>query len=521
MKIIALFFFFFPTFLLGQQENFLLTFPERFIIDTYTLQTEGYFHTSFKPVIKSTIEGYSEIDKRIFRTGSDSAYIAKKKHSWFWRKLLTESLVDAKKDKFSLRVDPLFNFEYGWDTLGRMTVNSRGVVISGDLSDKFSFTTGVLETQTFPEKYVSNYIKSRSVAPGQGRARSFNKTGYDYSYSFGNISYSPSSHFNFQLGHGKQFLGDGYRSLLLSDVPFYYPYLRVTTTFKRFQYVNLWTAFQEVKPYDTRTLVYQRKHGSFTFLSYLLSKKIELGLFEAILFQSTDSNSNNILPIDVANPVIGIRTLQYGYRYKHNALLGLTAKVSLFKHVSVYGQFACDDFNRNSDSAKTHNRFAYQAGLKFLQQFKNGNLFLLSEFNHINKYTYCPTVTHQSYSAFNEPLAHPLGADVNELVLLIRYSYKDFFIQLKLTSVSTIAKKSIVGRNILEDIDYTNDLPAPNNYIDVNVDNLNFETGIFINQKNKLQVVAGIHFRTYTSTANTNYIYVALRTPLSNIYNDF
>ena len=526
MRVITLFLFLFPTLLLGQQGNYLLTLPEKFIIDTYTSQNEGYFHTSFKPIVKSTIDGFTEIDKQIFRSGSDSAFIARRKHPWYWKKLLTESFVDAKKEKFTLRVDPLLNFEYGKDTIGRLTMNSRGVAIYGDLSDKFSFTTGVLESQVFPEEYVSDYIKSRSVAPGQGRVKNFKKTGYDYSYSFGNISYSPSSHFNFQLGHGKQFLGDGYRSLLLSDVPSNYPYLRFTSTFKRFQYVNLWTAFQEVKPYDSRTLVYQRKHGSFTYLSYLLTKKIEIGLFEAIMFQSTDSNSNNVLPLDVANPIIGVRTLKYGFRYKHNALIGFTAKANIIKQITAYGQLVIDDLNRKGEKINKHNRYGYQIGIKFLEPFKIKHLYLLAEYDHVNHYTYSPSVSYQSYTAFNEPLAHPLGANFNELLGIIRYCYKDAFFQLKYNYASTCIDPSIVytGTDIF--------LYLPDNIFSlpdqqIIISNFNIEAGIIVNQKNKLQLVGGIHIRDFRSaeslvnSKNTSFIYVALKTPISNLYNDF
>ncbi|MBI5538912.1 MAG: hypothetical protein HY951_02565 [Bacteroidia bacterium] len=522
MRFLALFIFIqVPLIFFGQQNSFLITISDKFIVDSYIQKSDGFFHTSFKPIVKSTISGYSKIDSTIYRTGSDSAFISRKKHPWIWKKILTESFVDVKKDKFVLRVDPILNFEYGKDSLGRMSVNSRGVVIYGDLSDKFSFTTGVLETQVFPEKYVSDYMKLRSVSPGQGRVRLFKKTGFDYAYSFGNISYSPSSHFNFQLGHGKQFLGDGYRSLLLSDVPFYYPYLRVTSTFKRFQYINLWTSFQEVKPYDNRTLVYQRKHGSFSYLSYLLSKKIELGLFEAIMFQSTDTNSNSILPIDVANPIIGVRTMQYGFRYKHNALIGITAKANILKQITVYGQFVLDDMNRKGETGRFHKRYGYQIGLKFLEPLKIKNLFILTEYNFVNPFTYSPSVVNQSYTAFNEPLAHPLGANFKEFVVLGRYSYKDLFCQVKLTHLTFLNGGSAIysGTNIFE---YNNEsIVLPQNTASLmNIVNFNFEVGITINQKNRLQLVVGAHNRS-TNFDGTAYYYFALRTSISNLYYDF
>ncbi len=522
MRFIALLILFqFPIIFFGQQNSFLITTSDKFLIDSYTQKNDGFFHTSFKPIVKSTIEGYVQIDKLIYQTGSDSAFIVRKNHPWIWKKLLVESLVEIKKEKFNLRIDPLLNVEYGKDSLGRMTVNSRGIVINGDLNEKFSFTSGILETQAFPEKYISEYIRSNGVAPGQGRVKNFKDNGYDYSYSFGNISYSPSKHFNFQLGHGKQFLGDGYRSLLLSDVPFNYPYLRVTTTFKRFQYINLWTAFQEVKPYDTRTLVYQRKHGSFSYLSYLLNKKIELGLFEAIMFQSTDSNSNNVLPIDFAIPFIGVRTMQYGLRYKHNALIGFTAKVNILKQVTLYGQFVLDDLNRKSDKGSLHKRNGYQIGLKFLEPLKIKNLFVLAEYNSVNPYTYGPSVTNQSYTAFNEPLAHPLGANFNEIVVLGRYGYKDLFCQVKLTYVKTLnaGVPLYYSSNIF--VSTPEYLFFPQIPMSKSIMNLNFEAGITINQKNRLQLIVGFHKRSSSFDSITTYYYFAIRTPISNLYHDF
>ena len=510
--------------LFGQQNNFSLSTSDKFIIDSYTIKDTAFQHSTFKPILKSTIHNYNEIEHLIYHTGSDSAFIARKKHPWFWKKLLIESFVDIKKDKFSLRIDPLINVEYGKDTTRRMTTNSRGLVIYGDLNEKFSFITGVLETQTFPEKHVTKYIKTFGVAPGQARVKNFKETGYDYTYSFGNISYSPSSHFNFQLGHGKQFLGDGYRSLLLSDIPSYYPYFRITSTFKRIQYINLWTSFQEVKPYDNRTLVYQRKHGSFTYLSYLLTNKIELGIFEAIMFQSTDSNSNNILPLDVANPIIGIRTMQYGYRFKHNAMIGFTAKANLLKQISIYGQFVIDDINRKGENSDLHKRTGYQIGLKFLEPIKIKNLFILTEYNSIKPFTYSSTVPYQNYSAFNEPLAHPLGANFNELILIARYNYKDFFVQGKITYSSRISGTIPQGQNIFlyyPDSVYNSDSYKLNSNTE-KITHLNLECGIFINQRNKLQLSLGTHaMMSSFGVPYPTFLYFAIKTPISNLYYDF
>ena len=76
--------------------------------------------------------------------------------------------------------------------------------------------------------YIEDYIWSKDengeidfILPGQGvsRVSSWNRTTRDLDYAManGHVSFQTSKHFNFQFGHGKHFIGDGYRSMLLSD----------------------------------------------------------------------------------------------------------------------------------------------------------------------------------------------------------------------------------------------------------------------------------------------------------------
>ena len=62
----------------------------------------------------------------------------------------------------------------------------------------------------------------------------------------GSLVYTPKKWLSFQAGHGKNFIGDGYRSLLLSDNAFNYPYLRTTFTFGKLQYNVMYASFQNI-----------------------------------------------------------------------------------------------------------------------------------------------------------------------------------------------------------------------------------------------------------------------------------
>src|ERR1700722_12190553 len=162
---------------------------------------------------------------------------------------------------------------------------TRGLLIQGDIGSKFSFSSTFWENQASYPYYIRQFINESYVVPGNGRPKGFGTNGYDFSMSEAYLSFSPSNHFNFQFGYGKNFVGDGYRSLLLSDNSFAYPYLRVTTTFWHLQYTNLYTIFMD--PFaDAATTVgnveglIQRKAGAFQYLSWNIIPQVEWGLFQ-------------------------------------------------------------------------------------------------------------------------------------------------------------------------------------------------------------------------------------------------
>ena len=94
--------------------------------------------------------------------------------------------------------------------------------------------------------------------------------------SSGYISYSPIKEFNIQFGQGKHFIGDGYRSMLLSDNSFNYPYLSISLNLLDgklfYKTVNAWMQTLERMPLSASPeALFKRKSGSFHYLS--LSRK--------------------------------------------------------------------------------------------------------------------------------------------------------------------------------------------------------------------------------------------------------
>ncbi len=80
----------------------------------------------------------------------------------------------------------------------------------------------------FPD-YVRDYISKTHVVPGQGYAH-YKNGAYDYQNLSFYIAKNAGKYFVFEGGYGKNFFGDGYRSLFLSDAASSYPYFKITTT---------------------------------------------------------------------------------------------------------------------------------------------------------------------------------------------------------------------------------------------------------------------------------------------------
>ena len=136
-------------------------------------------------------------------------------------------------DDYKVTVSPIINFSKGkeLDESKGTFENTRGYIIEGNLGRTISFATSFAENQAIFPNYLDAYIRDKNIVPGQGYARDFKDVGYDYAMSSGYVTYRANKMFAVQFGHGKNFIGDGYRSLLLSDNTFNYPYLKVQTTF--------------------------------------------------------------------------------------------------------------------------------------------------------------------------------------------------------------------------------------------------------------------------------------------------
>ena len=129
------------------------------------------------------------------------------------------------------------------------------------------------------------------MAFGIGRAKKFKTYGADASLANGYLSFSPNKGINFQLGHGRHFFGDGYRSLLISDYAPDYPYISGQYyLFNKkilYKHVTSWMKNLERIPISsTPEALFIPKSTSFNILSFSPNSRFSISMFEGGVYKS-------------------------------------------------------------------------------------------------------------------------------------------------------------------------------------------------------------------------------------------
>ncbi|WP_405202873.1 gliding motility protein RemB [Dokdonia sp. LLG6352-1] len=384
-------------------------------------------HTASKPFLYNTVNPYYN-----FKEKKDA--LLKEKSTWFGRKWSNEHMVQIQGEDYWITLDPAADLQLGYETddakINDFTYNNtRAVYVQGGLGKKINFFAAVYESQGRFPRYFDAIARSLrpdggnpAVIPGRGIAKEGTNGDLDYPVAEGYVSYTPSKYFNIQLGHGKQFIGDGYRSLLLSDNASYFPYLKLNTTFWKFKYTNTWTSLRDVRPEVTADGAFRTKYMSNHYLSWNVSKRLNVGLFESVIWENENGRG---FDFNFLNPVIFYRAIEFSTGSRGgNALIGLTGKYKVNDRVNVYGQIVIDEFSAGdvfNGSQSYKNKQGFQLGAKYYDAFGIKNLTLQGEYNQVRPYVYSNNEIQLNYGHTNQSLAHQWGANFKELIGVARY----------------------------------------------------------------------------------------------------
>jgi len=248
------------------------------------------------------------------------------------------------------------------------------------------------------------------------------------------ISYQISDVFSVHTGNSKVFLGEGYRSLFLSDQGANAPHLSLKMDLGKVQYLYRLQAEQQ-----DYTGFGQKKYSAFHYLSWNFLKRWNISLFEAVTWQNADSIRPRGMEWTYLNPVLFFRPAEFAIGSPDNMLVGGGISYRFGKKTTVYTQVLLDEFFidewKNWIKHSLHpndttvpygawvNKQAFQLGIKSFDIAGLEGLSAIGEFNFVRPYTYSHVNPLNSYSHNNQPLAHPFGANFFEV--LLRFDYQN------------------------------------------------------------------------------------------------
>ena len=362
-------------------------------------------------------------DNILFASNSENYYRKQPILKYFYKQESAAILVD--EDNFKLVVNPLMGFAGGQDLHDSLISyrNSRGIDVRGSIGNKVGFYSSIIENQVQYPKFTRNQIAETGVVNGTTLSKSFGDAAEDFFNARGYFTFSPIEEIGVQFGHDNNFIGNGYRSLILSDHSAPYLFLKLNTKVWRFNYQNIFSQHTDFIA-QGESARNPKKYSALHHLSVNLTKNLNIGLFENIIFSRSDSLESDKYEAAYLNPIIFYRAVEHGLNSSDNAVLGMDWKWNFLNQFSFYGQFILDELVKDELVGRTEswvNKWAYQAGLKYINVANVSNLDLQLEVNQLRPYIYQHRSKAQNWVHYNQSLAHPLGSNLREMIAIARY----------------------------------------------------------------------------------------------------
>ena len=394
-------------------------------------------HTSIKPYfyrdIKTVIDSFNKIDT--LKSIIPAFYF-----------------VNVKSKKANIYLTPVVSIGSNFSAKDFYFYSSYGASLNSDFGKDLSININFYRNSYTFSNQTRQFIDSTLIIPHNGTFTYGKNNIYNFLTAIGYVSYSPSKYFNFQLGRDKNFLGDGYRSLQLSDNSNYNPFLKGSVKVWKVKYTIIYSLLKDVNTnIDYHNL--DKKYNVVHYLSWNVNKRLNFNLFETVVWNNGDSAYTRGYDVNYLNPIIFFRPVEYSIGSPDNVMMGGGLKIRIFKNTHLYGQFVLDEFKLAEIKAKSGwwaNKYGYNFGIKSFNFLNIKNLYFQTEYNYTRPFIYSHTTSLECYGSYSQPLAHPLGANFTEFIALARYNLPKLIIEAKLLNAKygTDVDSINLGQNI-------------------------------------------------------------------------
>lgn len=377
-----------------------------------------------EPLNLSKVDKYniqrSKMNNLEWVSGDKSAF-ASKKSLWNTFYKTPANMIEVDNPDFFLAVNPVLQLQAMADNESdeMLFLNTRGIVARGLIAKRIGFQTYLTDNQERAPKFVQNRINQFRAVPGNGFYKTFKTTGVDYFDARGSFTVNAAKFLDIQFGYDKQSIGNGYRSLFLSEYPNNYLFLNLNLRVWRLNYVSKTVELTAQYKRGSTDSIFPKKYMAIHHISFNAPKWLTLGLFEGVVF-----NRVNHFEFSYLNPIMFLRPAEQQNGSADNAFVGLDFKANVARRFQFYGQLLFDEFVLSELKAGDGwwaNKWALQLGAKYIDAFGVKNLDLQLETNLVRPFTYSHFDTVANYTHYNQPLAHPLMSNIRELVAIARY----------------------------------------------------------------------------------------------------
>ncbi len=328
------------------------------------------------------------------------------------------ALVDVKD--FFLSINPVFQFTLMKESDNEESLfqNTKGARGRGMIAKRIGFDFYLTDNQERPPSFVKQFVAENRAVPGAGFYKSFKRTAYDYFDARGSVFFNVTDYINLQFGYDRNFIGNGYRSMFLSDFGNSNLFFKINTRIWKLNYQNL---FMELNPSHVRRgdNLLDKKYVTMHHLSWQATRWLNIGFFEAVVF-----GRPNRYDFSYLNPIIFYRSVEQQNGSPDNANVGLDLKANIAKKLQLYGQLMFDEFKLSEIKGGNGwwaNKFGLQLGGKYIDVAGIKNFDIQGELNIVRPFTYSFRDSVAGYTHYNQPLAHPRGANFVEAVGIARY----------------------------------------------------------------------------------------------------
>lgn len=421
--------------------------------------------------------------------------------SWFNRKLFSEHFVTFSDSSLFLFIDPMINVNA---TTGndKFLQNGRGLHAGVVIDQSIEAETWLMENQTGAiSNHLVHHRYGQTAIYGYGRSK-INKdtSAYDFAWAMARLAIKIKPWWITEIGYGRQHIGVGYRSLLLSNQMVPYPYLKNTWRKGKISYshqLSAWNTLVRAEKTANTEAPFLIQKNKIETVDFNLTNNLTVSYIAGAIWDdnrefASIENTIHVIPIPGVINFLGDSLLQLNgmqFNYRHNNVL-------------VYGQLL--------NSKQQIKRTAVQAGLLLQVNAKNLQGFFRMEYNTL------PTNFYDNFSnswSNQTYYAGYVGREAKELLLRAQVRQKKMFLA--------------VGTNLLvaNNLNKASDL----------VKSITFEAQYQINPSNGLAIFSDIQllraaaiknsvndeFYDGNVAVNQKWISIGIRTSLLRVFQDY